>query len=158
VASVVIAAAGEAGDSTTGSSDSLMGLAACGATEEVAALHPASSEWKLMSALLVGNSEIDAGLTPLETMGSNPAAAMAVLGDKVGQFVQEGLLHLGIGNFPQGGIEPDFLPRGDGDAGGGTHTGIPAHTHHPAELRGHGNKERGDTCLELSITPPGWRR
>jgi len=86
--SVVVAAAGETGDSTTGSSDSLMGLAASGATEAVAALHPAACEGELMSALFVGNSEIDACLTPLETMGSNPAGPMAVLGDKVGQFVQ----------------------------------------------------------------------
>ncbi len=84
---VVVAAAGEAGDSTTGSTDSLMGLAASGTTEAVPTLHPASSEGELMGALLVGNSEIDAGLTPLETMGSNPSAAMAVLRDKVGQFV-----------------------------------------------------------------------
>ena len=69
-------------------------MAASRTSETITALHPTTDKGKLMGALLVGNSQIDAGLAPLGTMGGNPAPAMAMLGKKVGQFVKQCLLHL----------------------------------------------------------------
>jgi len=77
------AAADEACKTPPGPANAGMALSATRTVEAVATLHPSTNKGKLVSALLVGNPEIDAGLTPLRTMGGQPATAMPVLGEKM---------------------------------------------------------------------------
>jgi len=132
-----------------------MALAASGATEAIAAFHSSTDEGELVGTLLVRNPEVNTGLTPLGTMRGKPAAPVTVLRNEVGEFMEEGLLHLGLRDLPQGGIEPDLPTRRDGDTGRGTHPGIPPDSDHPAELRGHRKEERGNAFLEEGIAQPG---
>jgi hypothetical protein len=107
---VMAAAAGEAGNPSPRSTDTIVGVTAPGAAEAETALHPTPYKGKLVSALLVGNSQISTGFTPLGTMGKETATPMTVLGDKVGKFMKKRLLHFGFGNFAKSRIKPDLPP------------------------------------------------
>ena len=71
-----------------------MTLPAAGTTQQVAALHPAGREWKLMGTALPGNPEITAGLLPFGAVRGESSPTMAMLGKQVRQFVQESAINL----------------------------------------------------------------
>jgi hypothetical protein len=104
------AAAGEACDSAPWPTDTIVGVSASGAVEAEAALHSMPYKGQLVRALLIGNSEIDTGLSPLGTMGRETATPMPVLGDEVCKLVEKRFIHLGFGNFLKSRIEPDLPP------------------------------------------------
>jgi hypothetical protein len=104
------AAAGATGNPSPWPTDTIVGVTASGATEAKAALHPTPRKGKLVSAFLVGNSQIDTGLTPLATMRREAAAPVTVLSDKMCKLMEKRLLHLGFGNCEKGRIEPDLPP------------------------------------------------
>jgi hypothetical protein len=89
-----------------------------------------------VGALLIGNPKITAGLAPLHAVRREPATAMAMLGEQVGQFMEQGLLHLGLRDFPQGWIQPDLPPRSNGNPRGGPHAGIPTDNDQRRKLGG----------------------
>ena len=68
-----------------------MTLPAYGAPEDVAAAHSVTLERKLVGALFIWNTQVPTGLPPFLPMRGNPAMGMAVIGNQMSQFMQQGL-------------------------------------------------------------------
>jgi len=81
-----------------------MPLSATGAKEQVAALHPAADKGELMGSLFIGNPKITAGLPPFRTMGGQPPTPMAILGQKMGQFMKQCVLDLDFRDIAKGRV------------------------------------------------------
>jgi hypothetical protein len=81
-----------------------MPLSATGATEQVAATHPAADKGELIGSRFLGNPKIPAGLPPFRTMGGQPPTPMAILGQKMGKFMKQCLLDLNFGDIAKGRV------------------------------------------------------
>lgn len=111
--SVLLAAAGETGNTSPRCSDAIMTLSANRATESVTPSHDTTAERELMRTGLIRNSQIAAGLSPFGTMGRQTAttnATVTVVGKEMSQLMEQGFLHLPIG-YPlplESWIEPNL--------------------------------------------------
>jgi hypothetical protein len=148
------AAAGKAGDSSHRPSDTSVTLATGGTAKKIAAIHPPPLKRKLVGASLAGNPQIDTGLTPCLTVWREPAATMAMLGQKMGKLMKKSLFDLEFRDFQQGGVEPDFRSGENGDAGGGAHSRIPTDNNRRGEFRSPWPEQCPGTLLEHRISPP----
>ena len=153
--SMMTATAGKTGHFPPRQPDALVALPASRTAEPVTAYHTAALEGKLMSPPLAGNPEIAASLSPLPTVGLQTTATMTVLREQMGQLMAKRFLDLLLGNFAQGGIEPDLPAGGNCHSSRRPHAGIPANDKLRGEFGSQGMNQRARTAFKFGIPLPG---
>ena len=88
-----------------------------------------------MSARLVGDSQVPAGLPPFGAVWRNPAAAGAELGEQMGQLMAQGAVDLRGVMLAQARIERDKFAAKIRAAGGAEKARVPFHLHRGREFR-----------------------
>lgn len=153
--SMMKAAAGEAGHTAARQADARMAVTAGGATQKIAAFHASALERKLMSPAFILNPEIATSLSPFHTMGLQTTATMTVLREQMGQLMAKRFLDLLLGNFAQGGIEPDLPAGGNCHSSRRPHPGIPADNQSFGKFGSQWMNQCARTALKFGIPLPG---
>jgi hypothetical protein len=89
-----------------------------------------------VTARFVGNAEIAAGPAPFRTMGRNPAAPGAKLGQQMGKLVPQSAIEFGGVVFAQSRIQRDEVAARIRAAGGTEEARVPFHVDFAREFLG----------------------
>ena len=85
----------------------------------------AARERKIVAALFIHKSEIDARRLPLATVRGDAAASSAMMRQQVRQLVAQGAVDLGVPKFTKSRIQVDKPLRGERGARRGAHPRVP---------------------------------
>jgi hypothetical protein len=115
------------------------------------ALQPAAFEREGMPGVFSCNPQLATGGLPFDPMRINPPARVAFICHEMGKLMFQGSPHLGIGQFPELGIDLDLAGWPPCTACGRPHARIPDHRDFSRQL---GKPERSG----LLLTPDGHSR
>ncbi len=118
-------AAAQAGGSASEGTDAFEFGFAVGAEVDVFDGDLASWQGEVVAAGFIGETEVGTGALPLRAMGGDAAFTDAVLGNEVGQFVEERTFDLVGSEGLELGIEENDGELWVGKAGGAPHPGVP---------------------------------
>ncbi len=87
---------------------------------KITALLAANGEGEIMAARFPGDPKVGAGATPFRSVGCDPAAASAGLGEEVGQLMAQGAIDFRLAVRGEAAIEQNARVAELRPPGGGT--------------------------------------
>lgn len=104
-----------------------------------------------VAARFAGDAEVGAGFAPFAAVGGG--AAVAVAGEDVGEFVEEGALDFVVADLKEGWVEVDGVAAEVGPAGGGAEAVVPGDAHRGLWVAAEGGEECAGAGFEEGVTP-----